>query len=301
MPSPGRSSGPWASAPFPCADEQVAELSAEIAALRQEVASLARPAEAPSGSDERLAEIEARIDGLVMGRAEDSGLAVRLGELEEAHVADLDTVRMLAQAVETIRQEATAAPRVDGGEAADVTTALTQLAARIAALEEPQVSERDPGPTVPELISEVESVRLVLERISLHLGEHDRALADLSSTRGVHERLEELTAVVRSLEQSGQAEAPSQRPKDAPPVAGDVGALLQRVEEAEAAAQTEQREADEPPRADGLVDRLAPAATRVAPGGRRRVARPREKPAERMRPEGFEPSTSRSGGARSIP
>ena len=79
-------------------------------------------------------------------------------------------------------------------------------------------------------------MRLVLERVSLHLGEHDRALADLSSTRGVHERLEELTAVVRSLEQPRPAEARSQRPKDAPPVSGDVGALLQRVEDAEAAA-----------------------------------------------------------------
>ena len=222
--------------PVPVADEQVAELSAEIAALRLDVASLTRPPEPSSGSEERLAEIEARIEGLVMGRSEDTELAIRLGELEESRRADLDTVRALAQAVEASRQEARASPRVADGEIAAITTALTELARRTAALEESQVPERETGLAVPELISEVESVRLVLERVSLHLGEHDRALAELSSTRGVHERLEELTAVVRSLDQPRPAEARSSRSKDAPPVSGDVGALLQRVEEAEAAA-----------------------------------------------------------------
>ncbi len=181
-----------------------------------------------------------------------------------------------------------------------MTTALTQLAQRIAALEETQVSVREPGQPVTELISEVESVRLVLERISLHLGEHDRALADLSATRGVHERLEELSTVVRRLEEPRQAEVPSQRTKEAPPVAGDVGALLQRVEEAEAAAQRSNEK---------LMNRLERMASSIdwrlqrleSPPGRRRHVATRRDAGERMRPEGFEPSTSRSGGARSIP
>ena len=79
----------------------------------------------------------------------------------------------------------------------------------------------------------------MLERIGLHLGEHDRAIADLSPGRGVEERLQELTVLVHDLASSQQNASAPQVVGAAAPIPGDISTLLQRVEEAESASQTD--------------------------------------------------------------
>ena len=122
------------------------------------------------------------------------------------------------------------APRLD-----ELAPRLDQLSAeideRLAALARP-VSADD-----SEVLQHLERVRLSIERFGLHLGEHDRALADLTAPWGVEERLEELATRVEEVAASGpRGDAP---PSSAGLPSGDLGALMQRVEEAETASQAD--------------------------------------------------------------
>jgi tetrahydromethanopterin S-methyltransferase subunit G len=52
---------------------------------------------------------------------------------------------------------------------------------------------------------------MAIERVGLHLGEHDRALAEMRGSRAVTQRLDELAARVDDLAGSGQSAAPGPR------------------------------------------------------------------------------------------
>ena len=225
--------------PAPEANERVEELADQIDMIRAHLASLGEAGEEQDAEASRLAEIEARVEALDNVQSDGTALGARLDALERARVGDLDTVDVLARAMDRIRHDLTETSRDEGQAAED--TEMSQLAQRIAALEVARTEEReapfDSG--AAELVSELERVRLVLERVGLHLGEHDRAIADMSQRGDVHERLEELTSLVESLVASRHdaTDAPlSAVPATLPTGPGD---LLRRVEEAEAASQVD--------------------------------------------------------------
>jgi hypothetical protein len=224
-------------------DERVEALTGQIDELRSDLASLREAGERREAEVARLEEIEARVQALDTEQPDGVALAERLDALERARVGDLDTVDVLARAMDRIRHDLTEAPR-DEGQGAEAVEAMAHLEQRVAALEVASEDERSVqpalGPEESELISELEGVRLVLERIGLHLGEHDRAIADLSPSRGVHDRLEELTSLVQSLAASGPNAPVVLEPSPAPaPFPTNADELLRRVEQAEAASQSD--------------------------------------------------------------
>jgi len=298
-------------------DERMEGLRAEIGALRAEVASLAENGREP-GLDPRVADIEARVEELANARAAEAELASRLSDLEQARSGDLDTVDVLARAMDRIRHDLTSEPEVSESATAETTAAVAELSQRIAALEESSGAEpadqsesataettaavaelsqriaaleesrgaepadqsesataettaavaelsqriaaleesRGAEPAdQSELAAEFGRLRLMLERIGLHLGEHDRALADLAPSREVEERLQELAALAGELAASQHGERTAQpRAGAAMPLPGDIGALLRRVEEAETASQSD---------AEKLMNRLEKMASSI--------------------------------------
>ncbi len=222
-------------------DERVTEALGRIDSLRSELASLGQAAERHQDELARLGALETRISELSVEREARAALTDRLDAMERARAGDLDTLEVLALAIDRMRNELT--EKLDGP-GAEATTQMAQMAQRIEALEivneEARAVVKAPGPDPAELGSELERVRLVLERIGLHLGEHDHALAELSPTRGLHERLDELAALVQSLAASRQStpDPPRETPTPSPPSTGPDD-LLRRVEQAEAASQTD--------------------------------------------------------------
>ncbi len=194
----------------PATEERIGDLFGQIDALRSDLASRHVADERRDAEIARLNEIEARIQAHDGEQQEETALADRLAALERARTGDLDTVEVLARAMDRIRQDLTERPRDDVPGAA-VLDAMSQLAQRIETLEVTREEERAAatrsGPDASELVSELGRVRLVLERIGLHLGEHDRAIAELSPARGAQERLDDLTSLVESL-----ATSPPDRP-----------------------------------------------------------------------------------------
>ena len=132
------------------------DLTEAVAALRQEWATKDRLAPA---TDERFAEIATEVATLRAGftslatRGDHrAGADRRLDELEKARLSDLDTVDVLARAMDRIRHDLTTAPPSAGSESSTV----TELGQRMAALEESRVVEPAAGHDPSELASEIE-------------------------------------------------------------------------------------------------------------------------------------------------
>lgn len=92
--------------------------------------------------------------------------------------------------------------------------------------------------------SELERLRMAVERINLHLGERERAISDLMRSRTQEVKVEELAKRLAELENgsvpgtaAGQASSPV--PAADGDVHRDLRGLAQRVEEAEKAAKTD--------------------------------------------------------------
>jgi hypothetical protein len=186
----------------------------------------------------RLETLEARVESLARDEP-DEGVVARLDELENARAGDVDTINVLALAMDRIRHDLAQNDQSSHADPSEMLDAVSVLSERIAALEITAATTTAPADDGSEVRAELERLRLVLERIGLHLGEHDRALADFAPDRRVEERLQELTVLVHDLAQSQQAAATQQAAGFVPPLSRDVDSLLQRVEEAEAASQTD--------------------------------------------------------------
>ncbi len=229
-------------------DERVADILGQLDVLRSDLGSLSEAAERRAEEVGRLDEIEARLQALAGEPRVEEALNGRLDALEHARAGDLDTVEVLARAMDRMRHELAEKPQ-DAGPSAEAVEAMTQLALRIEALEAARENDAmvvAPGPDSSELVDELERVRLVLERIGLHLGEHDRAIAELSPNRGLQERLDDLTALVQGLAGSGRSTPQSHTAEQghaaaAPPLPfpSSPDDLLRRVEEAEVASQSD--------------------------------------------------------------
>ena len=87
---------------------------------------------------------------------------------------------------------------------------------------------------------ELERVRMAVERVGLHLGEHDRALAELMRSREVTDRLDELAARIDQIATAGTGGGTTGGSgSPAGDVSGDMRALMSRVEEAETSSQAD--------------------------------------------------------------
>ena len=140
---------------------------------------------------------------------------------------------------------------------------LTQdFEARVAAAEA-QTRVGEPLTGDPSGLDDLlERNRMTVERLGLHLGEHDRALAELMQTRNLPTKLEELAARVEEIAAGtpgGAQQAPGVRREIGGPGApeastGEFKALMRRVEDAEVASQADREK---------LMNRLERMATSI--------------------------------------
>jgi hypothetical protein len=91
--------------------------------------------------------------------------------------------------------------------------------------------------------NELERMRMAIERLSLHLGEHERALTEMRGSRSIAQRLEELSARLEDVAASG----PHAAPEPSPPGEGsyarrsiepdiEMRSVMRRLEDLEEAA-----------------------------------------------------------------
>jgi len=268
---------------LPALDPRIDELAADLTALRSQLDGVVAAAvpgpvlpEEIGTLTERLGAVEGRLQGELVtstdvSRAVDE-LRVELGAVEPpapVDTGDLErSIALLAGRLEGL------AARVDGlAEAAAATmppsgpdpateelygrleARLDELATRL----EERLAAAPSGAAASSLDTEgleelLERNRMTLERLGLHLGEHDRALAELMRSRNLPKRLDELAARVEELAGAapsggavpGEGEGKGRgfdRSERALPgeLAHEMKALLRRVEDAEI-ANSEDRE-----------------------------------------------------------
>ena len=230
--------------------------------MRGQLGELANRTHDEAASPDALRELDARVGVLMETIADvaarptgDDGLGERLEAMEQSRATDADMIEVLLMALDRIREDlknaeaASSAPSKPDPEVVGRLVALEELAPRLDELAprldqlSAEIDERLAALARPvsaddsEVLQHLERVRLSIERFGLHLGEHDRALADLTAPWGVEERLEELATRVEEVAASGpRGDAP---PSSAGLPSGDLGALMQRVEEAETASQAD--------------------------------------------------------------
>ena len=250
-------------------DERLGQVWHDLGDMRGQLGELANRTHDEAASPDALRELDARVGALMETIADvaarptgDDGLGERLEAMEQSRATDADMIEVLLMALDRIREDlknaeaASSAPSKPDPEVVGRLVALEELAPRLDELAprldelaprldqlSAEIDERLAALVRPvsaddsEVIQHLERVRLSIERFGLHLGEHDRALADLTAPRGVEERLDELAAQVEELAASGpRGDAP---PSSAGLPSGDLGALMRRVEEAETASQAD--------------------------------------------------------------
>ena len=204
------------------------ELAAGLGEIQDE---LAPRAPAPDGRIDALVEAVGSVQA-DLGERFDSKLAAIESRLD----TDLDAMDVIAHAVDRLRDDLARVPE-SGALTAPPTDevvasleqrllAMDELEARVQALAEtieaPSRVPRATGEELPDrLEQELERFRMALERITLHLGEHDRALVDIVRS-GMAERLEELAAEGRRAGDGRRRE----HGRGMPNVFGDVRALM---------------------------------------------------------------------------
>jgi hypothetical protein len=181
-------------APPAASPELIAEVEARVEArlddLSQRLGSLPAPTAQPVDAEAITAEIEARLATRLEGRTAEAP-----DPATETLAAELSRNAELWYA-----GRAALEARLEGLEA--------RLEARIAAhpaLTTVTSASSNTSELVPHVFEqEVERVLMAVERLGLHLGEHDRALAELMSRRG-SSKVEELAARIDELEMYGVA------------------------------------------------------------------------------------------------
>ena len=194
-------------------------------------------------------------------------LSQRLRFLDDRLNEDVATSAEVTQAIEALRTELAGAVAPDPtGPAAEELQRLVderieaqvaaQVAERVGELtrdieERLAAAEAQPraGGSVTGDASALDDLlernRMTIERLGLHLGEHDRALAELMQTRSIPKTLQELAARVEEIAggaPAGGQPAPGTRREIgsvSEPSTGDVRALMRRVEDAEVASQAD--------------------------------------------------------------
>lgn len=211
------------------------------------------------GGDEeagvQLAALVAAVDVLV-ARSDASGSAVdelmeRTHALEARQPFDPELparVQELTEAVAALRAEDSSTRLQADVEAirSHLRTDADALLERLNTFEStyaPAILERAAGAeTASE--QEIERLRMAIDRMSLHLGEQERAIAEIIRSHGTPQRLDELEARIEDVAAAvGDAGAASAAFDGGPPPAAsatiDARALIRRLDSAEAALEAE--------------------------------------------------------------
>ena len=203
-----------------------AATAADMAALRAELEELA-VVPATSHLEERLVELTQRLEGL------------------EAAPTDAALERLHEDVEQGLRDAFAAADRT----AETLSLEIGRLSARLDELAgagesaAPAEASASSARTDAATERELERQRMAIERLGLHLGEHERALAEMMRTRGLNERLEELAARIEELAAagagSGAAPAGATNGAVSSELHAELRALVHRFDEAEATAQAD--------------------------------------------------------------
>ena len=253
------------------ADDSAARLHREVETIR---ARLESGDDSPSGLRAAIDEIAARPPGDPELAAGLAALSERIEEVASTSAAAPESEQLgaaltslqaeLAGAVTDISGRlqalesapAPAPPETGWAEAAAaLASRLDSLGARVdagaagAAAGEAAGDDRPHGqPAAPEpggeTEQELERLRMAIERMSLHLGEQERAIAEVIRSRGVSQRLDELEARIEDVAAgAGGAAAGNAAGADGSPSPAtgnvEVRALVRRLDSAEAALEAE--------------------------------------------------------------
>jgi len=113
--------------------------------------------------------------------------------------------------------------------------------------------EAPSGPTPATLERDVEHVLMAIERLSVHLGAHERALTELMGPRGLGAQMRELTSRVGDLEAFGGGGTGGSG--DGGAMRAELGSLMRRLEEAETAQKKDrERVIEQLEKAAGAID-----------------------------------------------
>ena len=263
-------------------------LADQVESLVERVQQLTVPPTPDLEVAQQIEELAARVERLTAGRADHDSLVAKLEAIETRRVSDLDTIDVLARALDRIRHDLTSAPASPPSDPSAIDEAVARLDERLRALGgiETRVEElaktieaavpvgfvqapdefshdtnlridalartlderlaaisapASPATEQPAGIEdELERVRMAVERVGLHLGEHDRALAELMGSHEISDRLDELASRIDEVAAAGTGGGPSigsgLLAGDMP---NDLRAFMQRVDETELASQND--------------------------------------------------------------
>jgi hypothetical protein len=218
----------------------------EITTALEQVAAGSEQGVTREAWEEAVALLNSRIEA-------ERELGARLGALEER-------IAQVAQVAQT-------APAGDGKAAAADPKLAKQIAALSARVDQlaaggavpvadngDGTGEAPSGPTPATLERDVEHVLMAIERLSVHLGAHERALTELMGPNGVGAQMRQLTARVGDLESFGGGGG-SGGSGDGGAMRAELGSLMRRLEEAETAQKKDrERVIEQLEKAAGAID-----------------------------------------------
>ncbi len=219
------------------------ELAATVDAIAARVEELATPAtgtEQPSAVQDELAALRAQVAEVMGVSAKVDEVAARLESMEDASRATAGGEPASDSRLVEVRAKLEA--RIDEL-AAELAEARRQAAAAAvaqpAAPSKAKATATDGEPAGVE--GELERLRMAVERINMHLGERERAIAELMRNRAHEVKLEELVARLDELEQAAGTPAgvAAGATGGGAELHGELRGLAQRVEEAEKAAKAD--------------------------------------------------------------
>ena len=186
--------------------------------------------------EERLAEVSGNGNGAVAA----PGPALEDPALQEQLAALTARMNQLAAAVAKVGQRSVAGGSDAGGDGGGEAA----TAAPAAGGASPATLERD-----------VEHVLMAIERLSVHLGAHERALTELMGAGGVVAQVRELAARVGDLETYGGGGSGDGSAGGGAETRAELRALMRRLEDAEAAQKSDrERVIDQLEKAAGAID-----------------------------------------------
>jgi hypothetical protein len=196
--------------------------------LQTSVGELSVRRQAEEDAAARLQALSATVDDLLDRPRDDALLAGRIEELE----------RRLEIVTEAGSASDTPEPGQWAKEAASLGVRIDALAAIVSeARERPVRESAGPGEPGGDVDLELERLRMAIERMSMHLGEQERALAEAMRSRDVTGRLDALEARIDDVE-----EAPATSGASGPVAAAggkEARALARRLDAAEAQLEEE--------------------------------------------------------------
>ena len=227
-------------------DGTVARIDEMTAALEQVSATDAGVSR--EAWDEAVALLNSRIEV-------ERELSARIATLEERVVEVADRAASVSDSGSGSGKAAAADPKL-AKQVAALSARVDQLAAGGVSVADngDGTGEAQTGPTPATLERDVEHVLMAIERLSVHLGAHERALTELMGPNGLGVQMRDLNARVGDLETfggggsgSGGGEGGAMR--------AELGGLMRRLEEAETAQKKDrERVIEQLEKAAGAID-----------------------------------------------